>query len=270
MKKVFLFCSLAGLLLAACKQDSKGTANQNTTFASPVLLAGHWLALDFCSRANQYGSVLSAMNNAHLPYAYAISFDPNKPDSAFCHNGIESWALPVKFKDDTLELVGARAGKSIFLVYNSQGEKDITMFDGTAGTVQMDNFIKSGANTRDGYSAFTTALNNSLFSGVFIPLGKGAEKAVLQFTPGGFILNWKDYDRYEVCTAGDCFVGEDAIDVITLSKSTSEKSGRMLGFRYNGANDTLRLYELVNTNTEEKGAYAVKGVAYTFLRKPPE
>lgn len=271
MKKTLLFCSLAGLLFAACGNDPKDSGNQNaSTFASPMLLAGHWIALDFCSRANQYGSVLGAMNNAHVPYAYAISFDPNKPDSAFCYNGIESWSLPVKYNNDTLELVGASQGKSVFLIYNSQGERDMTMFDGTAGTVKMDQFIKSAANARDGYLAFTTALNHHLFNGVFIPVGKSASKSDIQFTPGGFILNWDAYDRYKVCTAGDCFVGENEIDVITFYKSKEQNSERMMGFRYNGMNDTLRIYNLVNKNPDEKGAYAIQGVAYTFFRKPSE
>ncbi|MBL7774391.1 MAG: hypothetical protein JNK89_00220 [Saprospiraceae bacterium] len=268
MKKILLFSGLLALFFSACQSDpSKNSAAAESTFASPVLLAGHWIDLDFCSRANQYGSVLGAMNNAHQPYAYAISFDPNKPDSAICHNGFETWALPVKFKNDTLELSGARPGKSVFLVYHSQGDKSMTMFDGTSGPMKMDKFIKSGANARDGLTAFTTALNHNLFSGIFIPVGS---KDTLQLTPGGFILNWKDYDRFSVCAAGDCFVAEDAIDVITLSKSKVEGSERMFGFRYNGANDTLRMYHLENTNPNEKGAYAVRNVAYTFFRKPAE
>lgn len=271
MKKTLIYCSVFALLFVACQNDPKDAGSQvANNFASPVVLAGHWIDLDFCSRANQFGSVLAAMNNAHLPYAYAISFDPNRPDSVICHNGLETWTLQAKFKDDTLELVGARKGKSIFLVYNSQGEKNITMFDGTTGTMQMDQFIKSAANARDGYTAFSTALNHNLFSGVFIAQGNSAGKEPIQFTPGGFILNWGDFDRYEVCTAGDCFVVGNEIDVITLSKSKVENSERLLGFKYNGTNDTLRLYNLANPNPDEKSAYEVKGVAYTFLRKSAE
>lgn len=271
MKKILLLSGILTLLFAACQNDPKGSDNQNQSqgnFASPMLLAGHWIALDFCSRANQYGSVINAMNNAHVPYAYAISFDPNTPDSAMCYNGSESWMLPVRFNDDTLELANAHEGKSVFLVYHSQGEKDMTMFDGTQGRTKTDKFIKSGANTRDGYTAFTTALNHNLFDGVFIPIGQKAGKENIQFTPGGFILNWGPYDRYSVCTNGDCFVTGSEIDIISFSKSKVEDSEEMFGFRYNGGNDTLSIYRLQNTNPEEKGAYAVKSIVYQFLRKP--
>ena len=269
MKKLFLLGSALALLFIACQEDSKTADNGQSygNYASPILLAGHWVALDFCSRANQYGSVLGAMNNAHLPFAFAISFDPNKPDSATCNNGIQDMTVPVKFNDDTLELVGASKGKSIFLVYDSKGAKDITMFDGTQGRVQMDKFIKSAANTRDGYTAFTTALNHNLFDGVFVQLGAKAGADPIQFTPGGFILNWGPYDRYSVCTAGNCFIAGSQIDVINLSKSKSEKAEQPFGFRYSAANDTLSIFHL-EKGASDSSAYSAKGKAFQFLRKP--
>lgn len=269
MKYFALLVSAATLLFFACKPDAKSgqqTAGPDIT----AQLAGHWIAMDFCSRSNQYGSVLGAMTNSHVPYAYSLSFDPAQPDSVVCHNGMEQWTLPVKFNADTIEMMNARPGKSVFLIYHSQGKKDMSMFDGTTGRVQLDNFIKSGANARDGYSAFTTALNHNLFSGVFGEIGKTTGKPEIQFTPGGFILNWKPYDRFEVCTAGDCFVMENNMDVITLSKASEKNSGKMFGFKYSAQNDTLTLYNLVNTNPDEKGAYATQGVAHRFFRKPAE
>ena len=255
------------LLISACKQDPKGSGQQSESkIDTRTLLAGHWIALDFCSRANQYGSVLDAMTNSHVPYAYAISFDPNKPDSAICNNGIEQWALPVKITDDTIEMVGARPGKSVYLVFHSQGKKDITMFDGTSGTVQMDNYIKSKANARDGYSAFSVALNHNLFDGSFKQLKKGNAAQNIQFTPGGFIMNWDVFDRYEVCTAGDCFVMGNDMDVITMSKSKEKDSGKMFGFKYSGQNDTLTVFNLTETNPQEKGTAKPKGIAFQFLR----
>jgi hypothetical protein len=268
MKNTLLLGCILAMFFAACKQDSKGAGNQNepeNNFASPRLLAGHWVAIDFCSRADQYGSVLDAMNNAHLPYAFAISFDPNKPDSAICHNGIESWTLPVQFNDDTLELKNASQGKSVFLVYNSQGQKDITMFDATKGRAQLDRFIKSAANTLDGTAAFTTALNHNLFNGAFFAPGKNGGENI-QFTPGGFILNWPLFDRYKVCYAGDCFVAGSEIDVITLYRSDKENSEQIFGFRYDETNANLEFYRLAPAGGD-KSAYAVKESVYKFSRK---
>lgn len=210
------------------------------------------------------------MTNAHLPYAYAFSFDPNKPDSVTCFNGMEEWALPVKFKDDTLELVGATANKSVFLVYHSGSTKEISMYDGTKGPVRLDRFIKSNANARDGYTAFAAALNHNLFSGSFSRASKGLGKENIVFSPGGFILNWDQYNRYQVCTNGDCFVMGNDMDVITLSNSKKENSTMMYGFKYSAANDTLTLYNLINTNPDEKGAYKLGKPAFTLLRKPAE
>lgn len=273
MKKILFLIGAAALLLAACKSDPKATGNQGEAAqanASPTYLAGHWIAMDFCSRANQYGSVLDVMTNSYVPYAYAISFDPNKPDSVICYNGMESWTVPVKYNVDTIELINARPGKSVFLVYHSNGQKDMTMFDPTQGSMKMDQFIKSKANARDGYAAFTAALNHNLFSGAFVPLGGKPAKKDVQFSPGGFILDWEPYDRYSVCTAGDCFVANNNIDVITLRKSKVENSEKFYGFKYNGQNDTLTFYNLVDTKPGEKGMYAPKGVAFRFLRKPAD
>ena len=270
MKNLILCFSALALLLVACKSDPKNAGAQADTekpSAAPQYLAGHWFAMDFCSRSSQYGSVLAAMSNSHIPYAYGITFDPDNPDTVICYNGIESWALPVKYNVDTIELIGARPGKSVFLVYNSQIDKNITMFDGTSGTMQIDLFFKSKANTKDGYLAFSTALNHHLFNGTFFPIGKGGEDKKLQFTPGGYIMDWEPYDRYSVCTAGDCFVCGNNIDIITLRRAKVDNSEKMFGFRFSPQNDTLTFYNLVNTNPNEKGMYAVKGVAYRFRRQ---
>lgn len=269
--KLLLFTALL-LALASCKHDpNKTTAAQEPVSprANTTSLAGHWIAMDFCSRASQYGSVLAAMNNAHAPYAFAITIDPNFGDSVVCYNGFERFTLPIAIRQDTIELKGARAGKSIFLVFDSQGDKNLTMFDGTTGTTQMDAFIKSKATGKDGYLAFQLALNHNLFDGQFTSLRKGASTGPVQFTPGGWLQNLKDYDRYELCTAGDCFVTGDEIDVITLSNSKKENSEKFFGYRYGAKNDTLTIYNLINKNPEEKGAYVTGSIAYQLLRAVP-
>lgn len=270
MNKAFLFANLLILTLFSCKQDPKASQDTGSAAnerANPKVLAGHWIAMDFCAFANQYGSVLEAMNSSHLPYAYAITFNPAKPDSAVCYNAFESWTLPLRYKADTLELMGARPGKSVFLIYHSNADKEITMIDPTGQRTQINRMIKSKASTIDGYTAFTTALNHNLFGGVFNQIGKGAGTDV-QFTPGGFILGMKEYDRYEVCTGGDCFVAGQDIDVVTLSDSKdTQKMPVFFGYRYNGQNDTLTLFNLKNTNPDEKGAYAVVSPAFKFVRK---
>lgn len=271
MQKLLFSILLLVLICSACKRDGK-TAGTNaaTLTASPELLGGHWIAMDFCSRANQYGSILQAMNNSHVPYAYAMTFNPGQPDSVTCNNGIETWNLPVKYNADTLELVGARQGKSVYLVYDSQQEKDLTMFDATTGRVQMDKFIKSRSEeAKDGYAAFLTALNHNVLGGLFTPLGKGASGDV-QFTPGGFIQGLKDFDRYELCTGGDCFVAGQDVDVVTFFNSKVENSNRFMGYRFSAQNDTLSIFNLLNTNPEEKGAYKINGVAYRLVRKKPQ
>ena len=267
MQKLLSVLLFAAIFCAACKQDSKNAAPAEANItASPDLLGGQWIAMDFCARANQYGSVLQAMNNAHLPYAFALAFNPGEPDSVTCYNGFETWKLPVKYNSDTLEMVGARPGKSIFLMYDSQNEKDLTMFDVTTGQAHLDKFIKSRANTADAYQAFLTALNHNIMGGLFVPMSKGASGDV-QFTPGGYIHGIKDYDRYELCTAGDCFVAGDAIDIITLSNSKVENSGKFFGYRFSAQNDTLSIYTMINAKPEEKGAYKVGNIVYKLLRK---
>jgi hypothetical protein len=269
---LILICSI--FVLNACRQDGAGGAQQQQQSANRAaelvnLLGGDWIPLDFCARASQYGSVLGAMNNAHLPYVYALSFDPEETDSVRCFNGVESWKCAISIVEDTIEIKNAVQDKSVFLVYHSQEGRDMTMFDATKGQAQMDKFIKSQAKAKDGYAAFQVALNHHLLNGVFTLKGAGATGPV-QFTPGGFILNLRDYDRYELCTGGDCFVAGDQIDVITFSNSKKEGSEVMLGYRYDGTNDNLTIYRLVNTNPDEKFAYKVGSVLYEFSRKKAE
>ncbi|MBL7795618.1 MAG: hypothetical protein JNJ90_03865 [Saprospiraceae bacterium] len=268
MKYTILLLSML-LLAASCKQDKPGAADQTTDDAQTTrtALAGYWIAMDFCSRANQYGSVLGAMNNAHIPYAYAYEFDPNKPDSVICYNGFETWLLPVAIDKDTIEVKGAGQGKSIYLMYQSKGNKEITSFDGTQGSVKMDRYVKSKAEVTNGYAAFTAALNHNLFGGILLPIGS---RDTVIFAPDGFILKWKTYNKYNVCTGGDCFVAEEAMDVITLSDNNKPGSEKMYGFKYNGTNDTLTFYNLVNTKPDEKFAYEIKGPAFKFRRVPPQ
>ncbi len=272
MKKVFFFFILSVSFLAACKQDSKtsGAGQNESPHASAKQLDGFWIAMDFCAKANQYGSVLQSMNNGHVPYAYALAFNPAKPDSVVCYNGLETWTLPVKYNVDTLELVGARQGKSVFLVFNSQaqGDRDMTMFDVTTGTALMDRFIKSRAGTKDCGAAFIVAINHNVLGGLFTSSSKGVTGDV-QFTVSGDIKGLKDYDRFELCIAGDCFVAGDAIDVVTFSNSKKENSEKMFGYRFDGQNDALTFYNLINKNPEEKGAYVVGNEVYKLVRRKP-
>jgi hypothetical protein len=169
---------------------------------------------------------------------------------------------------DTVELKDARPGKSIFLVFDSKGDRSITMFDGTTGSTQLDKFQKSKASTPDAYGAFITALNHQLFGGTMAPVGKNAKVANdVQFKSGGFLEGLKEFDRYEVCTAGDCFVTGSTLDVISLSNSKNKDEFKLFGFKYSKQNDTLTLFNLINNKPDEKGAFTVGTPAYKFSRK---
>ncbi|MEO6037652.1 MAG: hypothetical protein ABIQ93_04500 [Saprospiraceae bacterium] len=249
----------------ACKNDPNSATGAQS--ANPNNLSGNWIAMDFCARAAQYGSVLQAENNAHRPYAFALVFNPAQPDSVLCFDGSKNWKLAAKINQDTIELQNAAPGKSVFLVYDSQGDKNISMFDGTGTSgAQMDKFIKSKAEAKDGYLAFVTALNHNLFSGTFSPLTKGPGEKVM-FMPGGLIQGWKEFDRYQVCTGGACWVMGNEMDVIKLTHSKHEDSGQVFGFKYSAQNDTLSFLNLGDSTPDESGGYAVKGTAYKFLRK---
>ncbi|MBN8684677.1 MAG: hypothetical protein J0L99_18645 [Chitinophagales bacterium] len=274
MNKLFSLGAFALLLaFAACKSDTKTGADappNPSAQEDPTALAGHWFPMDFCARANQYGSVLAAMNNGHLPYAYAITFGATKTDSVTCYDGIKSWKLAAKFNVDTVELQNAFQGKSVFLVYDSKGNKEMTMFNTTKGRTEMDRFIKSRATTDDGYKAFLIALNHNVLQGNFKPVGKGASTEAVQFSSGGTINNLKEYNRYRLCTGGDCFVAGDQYDVITLMRSDDANSPKDFAFKYNGQNDTLSIYQLSKNPADEKAAATVGALVYRFARTIPK
>jgi hypothetical protein len=267
-KLVYLLPALLFLTLSACKQDQKtaaGAANgaEPKPGASALTLSGHWIALDFCARAGKYGSVLAAMNNGHKPYAYALTFLPSQLDSALAFPGPDGRYVPLRAEEDTVQIVNAREKGPIYLVYSSQGDQSMTMFDPAPSGTQMDRFIKSRGSAKDGYTAFVTALSHHLFNGTFTLLGKkAAAEQKIAFAPDGALRNFPGYDQYEVCVEGDCYVAGQAIDVVRLSNSKAENSAKAFGYRYSGQNDTLYLYNL-NGN-------AVGTLAYSLLRKKAE
>jgi hypothetical protein len=263
-KNIIACCGLILLAFSSCKNDAStknagGPANANVN-----TMAGYWVAIDFCSRANQYGSFLAAVNNSHLPFAFALTFTPAKPDSVEIFDGAKSRMLPVRFNVDTIEIKGARGVKPIFLVYDSKGTKDITMFDPSPSGTQLDKFIKSKAGTKDGQLAFQVALNHNLFSGTFTKMGGKATDKPMLMTPGGFITNFEDFDKFSVCTGGDCLVAGNDIDIIKLSKTKVENSEKTFGFRYGIHNDTLTIVNLDpgTGNSKQPGK-----PVYKFLRK---
>lgn len=276
MKHLIIFSCALLSLLAACKQDSSSKSGNlpDAQKDKIVELAGNWISIDFCSRASQYGSVLGAMNYGHKPYAYSVTFSPVFPDSVECSNGVKTWKLPITIKADTVEVKGARPeNKSVFLIVDLQGrEKQLTMFDPAPSGMEMDKFIKSKAGSKNGYTDFLAALNHNMFNGVYTEVGKPkpADDKRIQFTPGGYIMEFKDYDRYELCTAGDCFfLGPDQ-DVMTLRQSKKEDSAKSFMYKFSNHNDTLRLYDLIHVNPDDKYSYKLGKQAYAFARKPAE
>ena len=254
----------------SCKNDPANTPAAQNPYASPDLLGGHWIAMDFCRRANQYGSVVRAMDAAPTPFAYGITFTTIKPDSVTCSNGLEEWTLGVKYRKDTLEMPKAMGDRSAFWIYDSGGDRKLTLFGVENNSVYLHEYIKSSAGATNGLLAFRTALNANLFSGAFFLIGDKSQEQIL-FTPGGFINGFEPFDRYEVCVNDDCFVTRalENFDIMTLRNSKKEGAETLFAWQYNANADTLTLYKLRNTNPEEKGAYARDGVAYRFLRKKP-
>ncbi|MFN4079597.1 MAG: hypothetical protein ACK4NS_01750 [Saprospiraceae bacterium] len=258
------------VLFVSCKNDTSKPSEPQTPHASPNLLGGHWIAMDFCRRASQYGSVVRAIDAAPTPFAFGVTFTTIKPDSVTCYNGIEEWTLGVKYRKDTLEMPHAMGDRSAFWIYDSGGDRKLTLFGVENNSVYLHEYIKSTAGAANGMLAFRTALNANLFSGAFLLISAKSQNQIL-FTPGGFINGMQDFDRYEVCVSGDCFATESTArsDVMTLRNSKKEGSETIFAWEYNDNADTLTLYNLRNTHPQEKGAYARAGIAYRFLRKKP-
>ena len=260
MRKFFAFGILALLVFAACKNDKKGGYSAEITNATT--LAGFWVPADFCARAAKEGSVLKVMNNYTRPYAYALGFDSAIPDSVTCFNGVEKWRMPVIFRKDTIEIPKADGKLSIFLVYDPETNKDLTMFDGTSGKTAINRFTLSKSQAMDGYTAFLLELNNLMMRGNFKSTSKGANE--VRFEPGGRLRGIDGYDKYELCTGGDCVVMKD-MDVITFSNSQKPDSETMFGFKFLGKRDTLQIYNLINQNPAEKGNYALGTIAHNLV-----
>lgn len=272
-KTAFLLIALAGLLLAACKNDSKNAgdaaASGEAPRASAEVLAGNWIASDFCNRARQYGSVLRAMNESHKPFAYAFSFDPARPDSILCNNGKEAFSLPISIRVDTIEIKNAVQGKPVYLTYDSQGDKSIAMFDNTSGRARMTVFTKSTAPVKDPYAAFEIALGFYLFDGLYTALkGNEATTGNVRFQPGGQLIGMKSYDYFKICTAGDCFLlGPNGFDIVTLSRYRVAGSEAPFAYRISAQRDTITFYNVIPPPPGESATFTPGKIAFQFLRK---
>jgi hypothetical protein len=261
---------LLALALFACKQDPKNAANTTTPNAasgpaSASTLAGNWFPIDFCARAARLGSVQQALQ-VGKPYALAFSINGSDPDSVTCYNGFETWKLAVVYKDNTVEFKNAAQKLSVFFEYDPEA-KELLMIDGTSGQPRTERYQASRAEVKTGYEAFLMALNNNFLSGDYQPLGKGE---ALRFLPDGNLKGMADFNKYELCTGGDCFVSADELDIITLRRLTKQgtlEGEKTFGLRFGAKRDTLTLYNLKSDNPEEKGNYKTAGVAYRFLRK---
>jgi hypothetical protein len=268
MQVRFAFVFIALCLFQACKQDTKSPSGQKiVTPANDRFnpLYGNWITIDFCSGAAEYGSVLTAMNNRHKPYAYAFTFNDNNRDSITCYNGIETWKRRIRFEADTLvEVLDARNGKSVFLSYSPSGNQDITLFDGTMGRSTTNRMIKSADSQKTGYEAFQIALNHNLMGGNFVSVGKSSGKVV--FLPTGEVSGLEGYDHYEICTGGDCFIAAQTSDVIMLSNTKTQSLPKYFGFKFENERSSLTISELTDATPAEKGSAKVGAAVYRLKR----
>jgi hypothetical protein len=254
----------------ACKQDNKTTTPSGAKIITPVNdrytpLYGNWIAIDFCSYARQYGSVLMAMNNTHVPYAYAFTFTDSDRDSILCSTATESWKRPIRFQADTLiEVLDARNGKSVFLSYSPTGNKDMTLYDSSLPKTSVSRYIRSAESSKSGYASFLTALQNQLMVGKYRSTGKSA--GTVEFFPNGEVTGLEGYDRYAICTGGDCFIAGQDSDVISLSNSKTKDAARYFGFKFEPNRTALSIYELVQSNPNEKGTAKPGKMLYKLAR----
>jgi hypothetical protein len=263
-----LFFALLGLsaFFFACKNDSPTTTEAPVEHADKNNLEGYWIAIDFCTRAGEYGSVLTAMNTSHRPYFYAFSFSQSE-DSVVCFNGSGAIKLAYQINVDTIELKNAFDGKSLFLGY-SPVSKDLTLYDVSVSPAQTDRFIKSGVKVSNGYQAFTSLLNRNLFEGNWKLVAGGKSDQPVGLTPDGNIFNLGDYDRYGVCTNGDCFRLGSQMDIISLGASKRDNAITRFGFKFSTQKDTLSFYHL--KETDPKMVAELGGLAYRLVRLAPK
>lgn len=259
-----LISALLGFVsfLVACKNETSTTTGAPVEHADKNNLEGYWIAVDFCTRAGEYGSVLTAMNTSHKPYFYAFSFNANE-DSVTCFNGSASRKLAYQIVVDTIEVKNAFEGKSLFLGY-SPVSKDLTLYDVTVSPAQTDRFIKSGVKVANGYQAFTSLLNRNLFEGNWKLVSGGKSEQPIGLTPDGRIFNLGDYDRYGVCTNGDCFRLGDKMDIVSLGASKRDNAITRFGYKFSTQKDTLSFYNLVEP--DPKMVAELGSLAYRLVR----
>jgi hypothetical protein len=260
MYRIFLlsFILVTGFF-TACKSDPKNTANKNSS-STIQAIAGAWISEDFIGFATQYRSVLEARNNGRAPFAYALTFDILRPNQVICDNGFETFPLNINIVADTIEMKNAVQGKSIFLVYDSQSSKKIAMYDVSHGNIEISYFTKAPASADAiAYQAFLAKLNKAIIVGKY-NMVKGKNQVPVSFNEDGSITGL-EYNKYELCTNGDCFVTGTAIDVVSFFKENNTQPV-FFGYRITPGKDKITLYELKNEKPEEKGAYTVGAPVY--------
>lgn len=94
----------------------------------------------------------------------------------------------------------------------------------------------------------------------------GKSKGTVQFLSTGEVTGLEGYDRFEVCTGGDCFVAGQESDVLILSNSKTKDAPKYAGFKFTPNRTALTLYELTPGSSDQKGTAQKGAVLYTFTR----
>jgi hypothetical protein len=273
MQKLIFICSFSLILLFSCKNDPKTAEGANAVDqsiqpvdqASPKQLSGFWINTSFIQQVNNTGSVVKAINSHHKPFAYMFYFDDKNPNKVAYSDGAGGNYLDAVYRKDTIELKNAAAGKSIFLVYDSEnGGKQITMFDGTGtGPTQLDQFTKSSSDLKDGNLIFANAVNYNLFGTKYLLNGKEAF-----IDPKGFLRGVPGWDGYQVCVSSQCFRLGAQMDVINLTNS-KDKTSELFGWEYNAAKDSMAFYKL-RPSANPDSVYTIVNKAFTLVRRQPK
>lgn len=219
MNQYILFILFIAIGFAACKSDKevdnspqKTTTKTTKSSKSTAKYRGHWIDKEFMENMEKHHSVAAV---GALPSIIELTFPAVLGDSATLVSGNKT--RKTLFQSKEADIFTFDEGK---LLYENIGEQERLTFTDKANKTHI--LIRVGDDEvgADG-KAIQPIVNKHTVVGDYFMLDKKGKKGedFIIFKPNGGIIGMEEFNKYEICVAGDCRkLLTDKKDVMYLSR----------------------------------------------------
>ena len=238
----------------------KKSTQKETKTVQKQQLWGHWVCVDYIELVKARKTIRSLTNR---PVFLEVVFNPAYGDSALLVTGYNKILTPYKRIGTDSILIKNKRTQTNLVLFASNGLQSLELKDSLVGekdkSLHSWVFKKTSGIKKQKKSDLSKHINNSILSGTYT----NAANQTINFIENGTINGWKLFNKYEVCTGGDCFMlTHSSLDIITLRQKDIKKQYAF----WQKSNDSLYLYHLEKINDDFFYNYQPKEVAFAFKK----